>query len=493
MGNFDPKTLFNEGPPVKKGTDNFDPKSLFPDNSGSQYTLNADAAKQKAAQEFDANINSIMDKIPTLNKEERAYIMEKGKSGQLQGQDLQNAIDVMRGADPKQSQYKLPNSEGGFDYVDEATMLQNSFKPTASGAQPTVMQAAIPYGLSKISPEYYMKDNGKGFKVPVALAKGERPEAGYTVESVWGTQMDAEDNNRLQDIGKKVVNLAPKILQGFINLEEMQQGIVKGNENAPAFNTLRNTLEQLQFKTSSEFNKGVVDMSKVSKFSDLLESDTYDFGPDKLINTSVNVGMSIAEFLLTKNVGGLGSAGKLGGLVAGTAINSAEPLQAAEEAGLQGQAKYAVALPASIAMGALDAFMGVEGMFNKAGNDAKRSFIKQLIKENVKIVDGKVAKESLDELFEQTLKKGPGFIKRNAKNIIEEPTQEVVQNMTNRASQIIYDNIVKDDPDAVKYNAKMFSPEAIAEYINDIAGGILGKDNNFLFSYRTITSYNCSI
>lgn len=457
---------------TQQSTNPFDYKDKTPIEQ--DFNIGNTQAKIQAEKEFDENINAIMDKIPELNKEERSYLMKVGKSGQLTKQEIQSAIDVMRGADVKQQQYRLPNDKGGFDYVDEATMLQNAFKPTASGEQPTMMQAAIPYGLSKISPEYYMKDNGRGVKVPVPLAKGELPEAGFTVESVWGTQRDAEDDNRIQDIGKKVVNLAPKILQGFLNLEEMQQGLVKGDENAPAFNTLRNTLDQLKFKTSTEFDKGVVDMSKVNKFSDLLEADTYDFGPDKLINTSINVGMSIAEFLLTRKVSGLGGAGKLGGLVAGTAINSAEPLQAAQEIGLEGRNKYAVALPASIAMGALDAFMGVEGMFNKAGTEAKRSFIKQLIKENVKIVDGKVTKESLDELFEQTLKKGPGFIKRNAKNIIEEPTQEVLQNMTNKSSQIIYDNLVKDDPEAVKYNTKMFSPESIAEYINDAVGGILG-------------------
>ena len=411
-----------------------------------------------------------------LNKEEKEYLVKKEKEGKLVGEDLARAAWTMAGNDPTQKKVAAKDEKGNKIYSDLVEIYKKGQEKGFWSTVSTEME------LSKYSGgNYYMKDRGDGTLVPVPLAYNEKPEAKDVKDAQVFSSLDddAYGDSRLVDIAKKAFNIIPSVSQGFVSIPETVQGLITG-KTGKGYEVAKDILEAAKFKTTPEFQKGIIESENVKEFSDFLSKDAYNLSGDRIINTVVNVASSLAEFGLTRKM--IPIKGKGGTLAAGIAMNIKEPLQAAEDAGVEGRGKYAVAATYALAASAIETAIGIEGkLFDDAATVAKKQMINKIIKDNVEVVGGKLTKESVENLYKETLKEIPSFYAKYAKNTVGEVTEEVAQNMIQNATQEIHDIVMRDEPDAAKFNTKFWSPEALGEYINSAAGGLIGGAGGSLF------------
>jgi hypothetical protein len=422
-----------------------------------------------------------------LNKEEKEYLVKKEKEGKLAGEDLASAAWTMAGNDPMQKKVAAKDEKGNKIYSDLGELYKKGEEKGFWSSALTDIE------LSKYTGgNYYMKDRGDGTLVPVPLAYNEKPEAKNVKDAQVFSSLDddAYGDSRFVDIAKKAWNIIPAVSQGFISIPETVQGLITG-KTAKGYEVAKDVLEAAKFKTSQEFQKGIIDSQNIDEFSDFLSKDVYDLSPDKIINTVVNVASSLGEFAVTRKM--IPIKGKAGTFAAGTVMNIKEPLQAAEDAGVEGRAKYAVAATYALAASGLETALGIEGkIFDDAATTAKKQMINKIIKDNVEVVGGKLTKESVENLYKETLKEVPSFYAKYLKNTVGEVTEEVAQNMIQNATQQIHDMVVKDDPEAAKFNTKFLSPEALAEYMNSAFGGLIGgvAGSRFIKDKQSQTAYD---
>lgn len=465
--------------PASKLDESQIPKDWIPASKIQSVDLNIIQNEANARAAFDKAMYEKMDTIEGLNDAEKKTILDLGKTGKYNSVQMNEFIDTFRGAHPMQNKFIDQDEQGKAVLKDVLTPEQSSkligqdsfglWGPTGEFAS----QGFANVGKAVGEGHYYLKDG-----IPVPLAVGQKAPAGYTVDSVWGSDMEAQDDSRVTDISKKIFNIIPSAIQGVLSLPELAQGLTTG-KTSTAFKVAQQELESFKFKTSDELNKGVIDTEKVKEFKDIFTTEIYDLSPDKILNTGVNAAASILQLIATR--GALGFAGTTGNIattgnyVAGFTTNLAEPLKAADDAGVTGRSKYAVAALYSTVATAVEMKLGIEGkILNKEASAAKKEMISGLIKNNINIVDGKITEESIEKLMKEAAKKTTSFYKKHGKNVLSEATEEVVQNMTQNGIQEIHDILMKDDPESAKYNTKFWSPKAMAEYMNSAISGAIG-------------------
>lgn len=356
--------------------------------------------------------------------------------------------------------------------------------------------------------KYYLEDTGNGYQKPVPVANTEKPKNGNEVNSIWGTQTEAEDDTRTTDVAKKIYNVLPKIGESANDLAQVVYGAATGEE-LPWYQALKNSAHYISFKTGSEYDKGIIDTSKVHSFSDLLPtSDAYDFSPSSIANTATQVGQSVLQFIATR--GALGSAGKgtnallkagnitkeaadkaikmesyAKGFASSYMTNISEAMEAANELGVKDRSAYLTAMAVTIPISAIDMLGGGEGVINKAfEQETGQSLVKNLVQGAIKDADGKMSKQVLDELHKTATVVAETVAKKTPKSFLktvgEESGQEVSQNVLQKASQVIHDNLV--DNESSKYGTELTSPQSIAEYLNDAFGGLIGGAQGHVLS-----------
>ncbi|MEY2869417.1 MAG: hypothetical protein RIR01_1908 [Bacteroidota bacterium] len=427
------------------------------------------------------NLRKELDQYEGLNEQEKKYLIDKNIKGELKGADFSQTLFTMAGLMPEQKKILTKDAKGNKIYADEKDMF-DIFEEQKKDFNYDKLVSDL---TSKIQASgknsYYMKDKGDGTLIAFPLAINEKPEAKDVKSAQVFSSLDddAIGDSRFADIAKKAYNIIPSVAQGFISIPETVQGLVTGKTGG-TYKLLKSALEEGKFKTTQEYQKGILDTEKIDEFSDFLSKDVYDLSGDKILNTVVNVASSLGEFALTRKM--IPLKGKAGTFAAGIAMNIKEPLQAAEDAGVEGRGKYAVAATYALAASAIETLIGIEGkIFDDAATTAKKEMINKIIKDNVEVVGGKLTKESVENLYKETLKEIPSFYAKYAKNTIGEVTEEVAQNMIQNGAQEIHDIVMKDDPESAKYNTKFWSPEALAEYINSAAGGLIGGMGGSLF------------
>ena len=422
-----------------------------------------------------------LDQYEGLNEQEKKYLIDKNLKGELKGADFSQTLFTMAGLMPEQKKIVTKDAKGNKIYADEKDMF-DIFEEQKKDFNYDKLVSDLTTKLQTSSKNsYYMKDKGDGTLIAVPLAINEKPEAKdvKNVQVFSSLDDDAVGDSRLADVAKKAYNIIPSVAQGFISIPETVQGLVT-DKTGGTYKLLKAALEESKFKTAQEFQKGVIESENIKEFSDLLSKDAYNLSPDRIINTVVNVASSLAEFGLTRKF--VPIKGKGGTFAAGIAMNIKEPLQAAEDAGVEGRGKYAVAATYALAASAIETAIGIEGkLFDDAATSAKKEMINKIIKDNVEVVGGKLTKESIENLYKETLKEIPSFYAKYVKNTVGEVTEEVAQNMIQNATQEIHDIVMKDDPEAAKFNTKFWSPEALGEYINSAVGGFIGGAGGSLF------------
>jgi hypothetical protein len=449
--------------------------------------LSLEELKQKNIEDFrqaevqEEALRKDLDQYVGLNEQEKKYLIDKNLKGELKGADFSQTLFTMAGLMPEQQKVLTKDAKGNKIYADEKDMFDIIEEQKKDFNYDKLVSDLTSKTQTSSKNSYYMKDKGDGTLIAVPLAINEKPEAKDVKDAQVFSSLDddAIGDSRLADIAKKAYNIIPSVAQGFISIPETVQGLVTGKTGG-TYKLLKSILEESKFKTTQEYQKGILDTEKIDEFSDFLSKDVYDLSGDKILNTVVNVASSLAEFGLTRKM--VPIKGKAGIFAAGIAMNIKEPLQAAEDAGVEGRGKYAVAATYALAASGLETFLGIEGkLFDDAATTAKKEMINKIIKDNVEVVGGKLTKESVENLYKETLKEIPSFYAKYAKNTVGDVTDEVVQNMMQNATQEIHDIVMRDEPEAAKFNTKFWSPKALGEYINSAAGGLIGGMGGSLF------------
>lgn len=349
---------------------------------------------------------------------------------------------------------------------------------------------------------YYFDDKTG---LPVPLAQSERPPKGKEIESVWGSQASAEDDSIMTTIGKNLANTIPNFIQSVGDVINLPYGLVTGNE-ADWYKDLKNETESHKARTSTASNKGFLDLSNVNDFEDLTKSENWNFTPDNVAGNVSQLVSTVLQFMaggaIAKGIGlgaksimaieeasaagtevGIGTKAlaKMPYLASSYTNNLATSLDASDNAGITGREKYAIASLVTLPVSAVETMMGLTGKIAsnpelKAERDA---MIKGLVK-GWKTEGGEMTKESLKELYDNTLVASSSIFGKMAKstvvNMAGEASEEVLQDVLQKSSEQIYDSLYAQNKEVGKgkYGTDITSPKAFAEYLNDAIAGALG-------------------
>jgi hypothetical protein len=387
----------------------------------------------------------IIDNIPDIKDYERDILFDMAKRGSKK-EEISDAIATFQGTHPKQ---QTPNG---------TTIGANKY--------------------------YYVNDEGK----PVPVGPNEKPPAGHNLQSLWGSLEDAKDDNPFTTMGKVIVNGAISAAKGVINLADMSNQLVTGNED-PMFQGIRNAADIAKFRTWSEDAGEVFNGEGIKQAKDYLDPARYDFSYDKVANF-VNQGVeSLVSFALSggpvkKLITGGGAlaltAGKqIAASVAGASMMSMEEMMdVADEGGLKGQEKAAFVFTTAPVIGSLEAMFGGEGLLMR--NSIARNEIKQIGKQALSTIArderGMITKEGLDQVQKEMARQVAPVAKKWAKetvmNIGEESLTESLQEFVKESSKSLYDKM-KDEP---AFNSDgVGSFDAWSKYINSAIGAGLGS------------------
>lgn len=332
---------------------------------------------------------------------------------------------------------------------------------------------------------YYMGDDGRPKVVPL----GQKPPKGKDISSIWGSQEAADDDNVFTTVAKNVASALPGIIENIASIPAVGYGLATGND-AEWYTDLKNRMAALSPATSSASQESFLKTENINSLADIANMDNWSFTPDNIAGAIGSVAKSAIEFMAggaaAKGVGigakAIDGASKLPYIVGGMTVNIGDALEAADEAGVDGRAKFAMATIYATAASLVETSLGLEASLikNPIAQAQKNALTKSLIKEFVKDTEGRITKESADELFKITTGATASLLGSLAKDAVvtglEEGAEEVAQNAIQKASQQIYDNMYAENKKVGegRYGTEVGSPEALADYINDFIAGSIG-------------------
>lgn len=279
------------------------------------------------------------------------------------------------------------------------------------------------------------------YGMPVPLKYGEKPPVDAQIQGVWGSQMQAEDDNPLTTFTKSIYNGFVDILKAPTALWSVAQGLVTGDESEIA-TTTNNTVDRLKFATRSDSHKNLVDEKAFTSLSEFFNSENWNPNPHNIVGMVGEGVGTLLQFVagsgLAKGVTkGLSKEAtdpsswikKNADLVAnGSFISLNESLAAAERAGLEGREKFAFAATTAIGMGILEIGLGglESDVLRLAGREAKQEITQAAVKKFVES-GAELSAKTLKEAFDEVIKVGsevlPAFIKQGGGEALEEASQ----------------------------------------------------------------------
>ena len=324
---------------------------------------------------------------------------------------------------------------------------------------------------------YYNKLEDNGVYVPTALAYGEKPPKGYKVASVWGNQKEADNDSWYTDLGKSLANGVLGAAQGVVDLAQVGQTLVTGEESS-YLNKLGNTTEALKFKKDKDLDTPILNTEGVEKWSDLLDKDRFDLSPKALWGTFNMAAESLTEFAGgAKGAMALMKNSPKAAIFAGSfASQLGDNLDNAEAAGLKGRDKAAVASAITAPMAALDAFWGLDGkLMTQLFKNEKRTLLKNVIKEVEKDAAGNITESGFKQLTKQMTVGYSELAKRGtkeiAKDVLSEGGQEAAQDFTQKAGEQLWDKLTPDERG--QFGTDAFNAKSFGDYINSFATGLV--------------------
>lgn len=342
--------------------------------------------------------------------------------------------------------------------------------------------------------KYYLNDRG----VAIALKNDEKPPKQYEVASIWGTQKDAEDDNPLTTVAKSIYNILPSAAENIVDLVHLPVGMTTGEEGE-WYKKLKNSANYLKMATSSDSKAPVFNTEGIDEVKDIFDSNRWNFNADNVAGTVGTILKSVGEFYLggelAKPILGANKAFQAG--KAGTAIADlskvqkytaaftgsymtqlGEVIDRGKEAGLDNKDAYRLASAITIPLALVDMATGVEGRILKdaTAKTERQVLVDNLVKGYLKDTEGKITKESLDELFKATVIGNTSLVKtwgkETLKDVVGEGTQEAAQEFVQKAGEQLWDKL--SDKEKAKFGTDAFSPKAFADYIQNAVVGAIG-------------------
>ena len=336
---------------------------------------------------------------------------------------------------------------------------------------------------------YYLKNDENGVLMPYALAPGERPPSQAQIPSIWGSQKDANDDAWYTDALKSLFNAVPGVVGSVADLGQLAYKGITG-ETSESLNDVKLATEVFKMAKDEDLNAQIYNVEGVKKWSDLVASERFDFGPEAIWGTLNSALESVPQFFL-----GAGAAAKIAKGVSGAAqigkkaqaasaftgsflTMLGDNMDAAEEAGLQGRdvAKFAMATTA--AQASIDAAIGVpSSIFRNSFRKSEKELIKGIAKTIEKDASGLITEQGFKQLATEVPIAYGKMASIGAKAILKdagkEMLQETSQDVIEKSSKNLWDKM--SDDDKAKFGVDALSPESFASYIqNGIAGFVSG-------------------
>jgi len=377
---------------------------------------------------------------------------------------IESAIDFLA---------KDPTTKGGLIDVDKDILRDVMSNPNVTQDQ---IKEAI--GTMQSGNLYYLK-NENGVMIPKQLKNGERPPKDYNVQSVWGTQNDANNDSWYTDLGKSLYNGVIGAAEGAIDLAQSGIMAVTGSES-DYLNKLSNTAESLKAQKDIDLSKPIFNTEGVEKWSDLVDKERFDISPSALWGTLNMAAESVTSFYggakAATNLAKLGP--KASAYVGSYLTQLGDNLDSAKEAGLEGREASAFASLTTGVQAAIDAQFGLESkIYQSAFKKPAAELFKSIATSIEKDAAGKITEQGFKQLAKEATE-GYGKIlsiglKEVGKDALKESAQEVGQDFVAKAAENLWDKMDSQDKD--KFGTKINSPESFASYIqNGLAGLVAG-------------------
>lgn len=319
---------------------------------------------------------------------------------------------------------------------------------------------------------YYWDKSG----LPVPLKEGERPPIDSKVESAWGNAYSSSDDAWYTLGAKAFYNTALDVAKIVPNLISFTSGLTTGTDDTKAksvANEMENAIDRLKFDKIEP--GGIIKTEDISDFSDIFKSENWNVNAQTSANMVGSLLGYVAQYMMAGKATGVKQAATKGSQIrraigASVAISMEEAINQAEEAGLAGRDKYAVATISAIGTGLLE--LGLGGVeFRMLGGGAKKQFAAAVANEAATefIRSGKkITAESLEGAFKASLKKGATVMPAFAKEGLKEGLEEFTQSYYQEAVQSIYDRSIEN-----KFDANIGSAKTFAESLEGFIGGAL--------------------
>lgn len=324
---------------------------------------------------------------------------------------------------------------------------------------------------------YYMKKEDNGVYMPTPLAYGEKPPKGYKVASVWGNEKESENDSWYTDLGKSLANGVLGAAQGVVDVAQVGNTLVTGEESK-YLNNLGNTAEALKFKKDSDLNAPILNTEGITQWSDLLDKDRFDISPKSLWGTLNMAAESLTEFAGgTKGAMTIMKNSPKAAIFTGSFMSQlGDNLDNAEEAGLKGRDKSAVASAITAPMAALDAFYGLDGkLMSTLFQNEKREMLKNVIKSVDKDAMGNITENGFKQLTKQATVGYTELAKKGVKEIVGdvvgEGSQEALQDFTQKAGEQLWDKMTPNERG--QFGTDAFNAKSFGDYINSFATGLV--------------------
>jgi len=380
---------------------------------------------------------------------------------------------------------KNPLTKGGMIDVDKDALRNVMTNPRASKEQISESIATMQSGNP-----YYIK-NENGVMMPKELKDGAQPPKGYDVQSVFGTQKEANDDSWYTDLGKSLYNGAVGAVEGVAQLGQLGTQLVTGEESETLGSTI-NAINSLKLAKDEDLNKSMYNTEGIKEWGDLVSKERFDFSPSALWGTLNSVAESAVSFMTgagaaAKFAKGVQGVEKLGQLSKGAKYASAftgstlqmvgDNLDNAREAGLTGRDASMVALAQTAAQAGIDAGFGIESALfrNLIGNGEKEVF-KNIIRTVEKDATGAITEQGFKDLAKETAaaytqiaKTG---LKEYGKSIVKEGGQEVAQDFVAKSAEQLWDKL--SDEDKAKFGTNAFDAKSFGQYIQSGLAGMVG-------------------
>lgn len=380
---------------------------------------------------------------------------------------------------------KNPTTKGGLIDVDKDILRDVMKHPNVTQNQ---IKEAI--GTMQSGNLYYLK-NENGVMVPKQLKNGERPPKGYNVQSVWGTQNDANDDSWYTDLGKSLYNGVIGAVEGVADLGQLAtMGIT--NKPSSVLDKTTNALNALKFEKDEDLNKSIYNTEGIKEWGDLVSKDRFDFSGNALWGTVNSIAESAASFLTGAAAAGKVAKGvqgvkKLSELTNGAKKAAAftgsflqqvgDNLDASREAGLEGREASAIALVKTTLQAGIDASLGIDALIfkNLIGKSEKEIF-KNIVGSVEKDATGMITEDGFKQLakeyawsYAEIAKSG---IKEYGKTILKEGVQEASQDFVGKSAEQLWDKLSGEDK--AKFGTEANSAESFGSYAQNFFAGLVG-------------------